>query len=102
MTGAILICADGFLNVTSVTLGSLPPTVRLRVAAGGRLIVTGKGEARFEAALLQAQQRRPQAVAVRLGFDNDEARQIFGGSDFTLMRRAGQRVKGVPATSRMA
>lgn len=53
--------------------------------AGGQLIVTGKGEPQFEAALLQAQRRRPDSVAVRLGFDGDEARQIFGGSDFTLM-----------------
>jgi starch synthase len=53
--------------------------------AGGQLIVIGKGEAQFEAASLLAQQRRPEAVAVRLGFDSDEARQIFAGSHFTLM-----------------
>jgi starch synthase len=60
-------------------------TAETIVNAGGQLIVTGKGEPQFEAALLQAQQRRPRAVAVRLGFDKDEARKIFGGSDFTLM-----------------
>jgi len=55
------------------------------VDAGGQLIVTGKGEPRFEHALLQAQRRKPQAVAVRIGFDDDEARNIFAGSDFTLV-----------------
>ena len=60
-------------------------TAETIIAAGGQLIVTGKGEPQFEAALMQAQQQRPQAVAVRLGFDDDEARKIFGGSDFTLM-----------------
>jgi len=36
MIGAILICADGFLNVTSVTLGSPSQTVRLRDTSGER------------------------------------------------------------------
>ena len=55
------------------------------VDAGGQLVVTGKGEARFEQALLQAHQLRPDSVAVRIGFDDGEARKIFAGSDFTLM-----------------
>jgi starch synthase len=55
------------------------------IAAGGQLIVTGKGDPQFEHALLQAQRHRPDAVAVRIGFDKDEARNIFAGSDFTLV-----------------
>lgn len=55
------------------------------VEAGGQIVVTGKGEARFEEALLRAQARSPQSIAVKLGFDDIEARRIFAGSDFTLM-----------------
>jgi starch synthase len=55
------------------------------VDAGGQIVVTGKGEARFEEALLQAQARCPQSIAVKIGFDDAEARKIFAGSDFTLM-----------------
>src|SRR3954453_85490 len=55
------------------------------VDAGGQIVVTGKGEARFEEALLQAQARAPQSIAVKIGFDDAEARKIFAGSDFTLM-----------------
>lgn len=55
------------------------------VEAGGQLIVTGKGEPQFEQALAEAQRRRPDRVAVRIGFDDGEARRIFAGSDFTLM-----------------
>ena len=55
------------------------------VEAGGQIIVSGKGEARFEQALLQAQERCPQSIGVKVGFDHDEARRIFAGSDFTLM-----------------
>lgn len=55
------------------------------VAAGGQIVVTGRGEARFEAALTEAQRRRPQAIAVRIGFCDKEARRIIAGSDFTLM-----------------
>ncbi|MET3996524.1 glycogen synthase [Bradyrhizobium sp. S3.9.2] len=50
-----------------------------------RIVVTGKGEAQFEAALLQAQARAPHSIAVKIGFDDAEARKIFAGSDFTLM-----------------
>jgi starch synthase len=55
------------------------------VDAGGQIVVTGKGEARFEEALLQAQQRSPRSIAVKIGFNDEEARRIFAGSDFTLM-----------------
>jgi starch synthase len=55
------------------------------VDAGGQIVVTGKGEARFEEALLQAQERSPGSIAVKIGFDDEEARRIFAGSDFTLI-----------------
>ena len=55
------------------------------VKAGGQLVVTGRGEARFEQALRQAATLRPGAISVKLGFDDAEARRIFAGSDFTLM-----------------
>jgi starch synthase len=55
------------------------------VQAGGQLIVTGKGDPRFEDALLSVQKTRPDSVAVKLGFSDRDARQIFAGSDFTLM-----------------
>jgi starch synthase len=54
------------------------------VDAGGQIIVTGKGEARYEDALLRAQERSPRSIAVKIGFDDEEARRIYAGSDFTL------------------
>ena len=55
------------------------------VDAGGQIVVTGKGEAHFEEALLRAQAKCPNSIAVKIGFDDEEARRIFAGSDFTLM-----------------
>ena len=55
------------------------------VDAGGQIVVTGKGEPRFEEALLRAQARSPKSIAVKIGFEDAEARRIFAGSDFTLM-----------------
>ncbi len=54
------------------------------VQAGGQLVVTGRGEPAFEEALLNLHSRRPDAIAVRIGFDDSQARRIFAGSDFTL------------------
>lgn len=55
------------------------------VESGGQIVVAGKGEVQFEEALLQVQERYPGSVAVKIGFDDSEARRIFAGSDFTLM-----------------
>ncbi|UTD30444.1 glycogen synthase GlgA [Bradyrhizobium sp. WD16] len=55
------------------------------VAAGGQIVVMGRGEPRFERALQEAQSRRPQSIGVAIGFEDAEARRIFAGSDFTLM-----------------
>jgi starch synthase len=55
------------------------------VRAGGQIVVMGKGEPRFEEALLAATEQHPQSIGVKLGFCDGEARRIFAGSDFTLM-----------------
>jgi starch synthase len=55
------------------------------VAAGGQIVVTGRGEAHLEQALLHKSRQFPDAVGVDIGFDDIEARRIFAGSDFTFM-----------------
>jgi starch synthase len=60
-------------------------TAETIIASGGQIVVMGRGEPRFEAALRDAQRRRPDDLAVALRFDDAQARMIFGGSDFTLM-----------------
>jgi starch synthase len=55
------------------------------VKAGGQIVVTGKGEPKFEEALQDAARRNPENIAAAIRFDDGEARRIFAGSDFTLM-----------------
>jgi starch synthase len=55
------------------------------VAAGGQIVVLGRGDPHFEHALQQAQARRPESIGVAIRFQDAEARRIFAGSDFTLM-----------------
>lgn len=55
------------------------------VAAGGRLVVIGRGEPALERALLALQARYPGKVGVIAGFDEQEARRMFAGADFLLM-----------------
>ena len=55
------------------------------IAAGGQIIVTGSGEPAIEQALVDAHRRRPDAIAVTIGFNDAHARRIFAASDFTLM-----------------
>jgi len=55
------------------------------VEAGGQIVVTGSGEPTIEQALVDAHRRRPDAIAVAIGFNDAQARRIFAGSDFTLM-----------------
>nr|WP_082145738.1 glycogen synthase GlgA [Microvirga massiliensis] len=55
------------------------------LSEGGQVVVTGRGEARFERALEALAQRHPGSVGVRIGFDDAEARRIYAGSDFLLM-----------------
>ncbi|MDX5432584.1 MAG: glycogen synthase GlgA [Halomonas sp.] len=55
------------------------------VQAGGQLVFIGSGERRVEAQLDRLAERYPGAVGVYIGFDEDEARCIYAGSDFLLM-----------------
>jgi starch synthase len=55
------------------------------VSAGGQIVVTGSGEPAIEQALVDAHRRRPDAIAVTIGFNDAQARRIFAASDFTLM-----------------
>jgi starch synthase len=52
---------------------------------GGQLVVMGRGEGPMEAAFAELGQRRRDAVGARIGFDAEEARAVFAGSDFVLM-----------------
>ncbi|MGD1015570.1 MAG: glycogen synthase GlgA [Roseiarcus sp.] len=52
---------------------------------GGQLIVMGRGEPKMEAELAALGARRRDAVGVRIGFDAEDARALFAGSDFVLM-----------------
>jgi starch synthase len=54
------------------------------VKAGGQIIVTGRGSPEFENAVNQAQQRCPGSIAAAIGFDPDQARRVFAGSDFLM------------------
>jgi starch synthase len=55
------------------------------VGGGGQVVFTGQGEAQIADALRRLQSRHPDAIGVRIGFDEAEARQTFAGSDFLLM-----------------
>lgn len=55
------------------------------VKSGGQLVVTGRGEPELEKAVENLSRKHPGQVAARIGFDDDEARRIFAGSDFLLM-----------------
>ncbi|TXH37633.1 MAG: glycogen synthase GlgA [Rhodospirillaceae bacterium] len=57
----------------------------LLVEQGGQLVVTGRGEPAFEAALKDLATRHPKHVGVKIGFQQDEATRMFAGSDFLLM-----------------
>ncbi|MDY0881617.1 glycogen synthase GlgA [Dongia soli] len=55
------------------------------VEQGGQLVVTGRGEPQFEAALKELATRHPKHVGVKIGFQQHEATRMFAGSDFLLM-----------------
>ncbi len=55
------------------------------VQQGGQLVVTGKGEPHFEDHMRDLARRYRGFVGVRIGFDGQEARTMFAGSDFLLM-----------------
>ncbi|WP_342363376.1 glycogen synthase GlgA [Terrarubrum flagellatum] len=51
----------------------------------GQLVAIGRGEARLESALQDLARQHKGRVAARIGFDDQEARGLFAGSDFLLM-----------------
>jgi starch synthase len=55
------------------------------VRQGGQVVVTGRGEDRFERAMEKLAARYPGQVGVRIGFEEQTARRMYAGSDFLLM-----------------
>ncbi len=55
------------------------------LARGGQLVVLGAGDAALEAAFRESAATHPQAVAVRIGYDEAYAHQIFAATDVTLV-----------------
>lgn len=55
------------------------------VAGGGQIVVTGRGEARFEAEMRALARRHPGHVGVDIGYEESRARTMYAGSDFLLM-----------------
>jgi starch synthase len=55
------------------------------VALGGRLVLLGSGEPGLQDAFRDAAQHNPQAVGVRIGFDEALAHRIQAGSDVLLV-----------------
>ncbi len=64
-----------------LTLGIADSLVR----AGGRLAVMGTGDSSLESALVKLAKRYPKQVGVHIGFNENESRRFFAGSDFLLM-----------------
>jgi len=52
---------------------------------GGQLVVLGSGDTALEAAFAQRARTHPAQVAVRIGYDEPYAHQIFAASDVTLV-----------------
>ncbi len=55
------------------------------IARGGQLVLLGTGETELEAAFTARAQAQPQAVAVRIGYDEAYAHRIFAATDVTLV-----------------
>ncbi len=55
------------------------------VRSGGQIAIMGQGEPEVEAALGSLSQRHRGAIALKVGFDEVEARCMYAGSDFLLM-----------------
>lgn len=55
------------------------------IARGGQLVVLGTGESALEAAFKARAFSYPQAVAVRIGYDEAFAHRIFAATDVTLV-----------------
>ena len=55
------------------------------IACGGQLVVLGAGDAALEAAFRARAAASPQAVSVRIGYDEAYAHRIFAATDVTLV-----------------
>jgi starch synthase len=55
------------------------------VRAGGQIAIMGQGEPAVERELGALAKRHPGEIALKVGFDEAEARCIFAGSDFLMM-----------------
>lgn len=66
---------------TDLVIAQLPAMI----AAGCDLVVLGSGERRLEAELAALAARHPRHVAVRIGFDEALAHQVFAGVDAILV-----------------
>ncbi|MEY4100526.1 MAG: hypothetical protein RL300_1697 [Pseudomonadota bacterium] len=55
------------------------------IARGGQLVVLGTGEAALEAAFRERAAAHPQAVSVRIGYDEAYAHRVFAATDVTLV-----------------
>jgi len=65
-------------------LGVLPDLVKHRV----RLVIVGTGEKEYENRLAEAAGRYKKTLGLRLAFDEELARLVYGGSDMFLMPSA--------------
>jgi starch synthase len=55
------------------------------IARGGQLVVLGAGDMALEGAFMARAAAHPQAVAVRIGYDEAHAHRIFAATDVTLV-----------------
>ncbi|OIN90855.1 MAG: starch synthase [Comamonadaceae bacterium CG1_02_60_18] len=55
------------------------------VSRGGQLVVLGTGEAALETTFVQRARTHPASIAVRIGYDEPFAHQIFAATDVTLV-----------------
>ena len=55
------------------------------VARGGQIVVLGSGDAASEAVFRKAAAAHPEAVAVRIGYDEPFAHRVFAATDVTLV-----------------
>ena len=55
------------------------------VRQGGQIVVTGRGDARLEAEITELARHYPERVGVKIGYEENLARQMYAGSDFLLM-----------------
>jgi starch synthase len=60
-------------------------TAETIVREGGQIAILGQGEPEVEAQLDALAKRHPGEIALKVGFDETEARRMFAGSDFLLM-----------------